>query len=170
MPVSSKEEEIKALQKIKRILEGLGEDSYLAAAFDGCLEVAEDSIKDDFLCSLKQVAEKERKDKEYFSQAADALHDELDKKEKENDVLKKQITNSTFSPNELDGIMICIRDCKDVWKEKEKTSAERIVQLADHPDTDVFTQAVMQNRNSKRVVEQLTALEQKVKAIIENQS
>jgi uncharacterized protein YktA (UPF0223 family) len=47
--MTTKEQEIKALEQIKAIVAGLGEDSYLAAAFDGCFELAEDNISNDFL-------------------------------------------------------------------------------------------------------------------------
>ena len=55
--IANKEEERKALNKLKKIVEGLGENSYIAAAFDGCFEIAESNIENDFCCSMKQKAE-----------------------------------------------------------------------------------------------------------------
>ena len=46
--MSIKDQEREALKKIREIVEGLGEDSYIAAAFEGCFEIAEDNINNDF--------------------------------------------------------------------------------------------------------------------------
>lgn len=37
--MSTKEEERKALQEIQAIVDSLGEDSYVAAAFKGCFKI-----------------------------------------------------------------------------------------------------------------------------------
>lgn len=55
--MATKEQERKALEQIKKIVEELGEDSYIGAAFDGCFEIAEENIESDFACSMKQKAE-----------------------------------------------------------------------------------------------------------------
>lgn len=54
---ATKEQERKALEKIKKIVEELGEDSYIGMAFEGCFEIAEENIENDFGCSMKQRAE-----------------------------------------------------------------------------------------------------------------
>lgn len=162
--ISTKSEEEKALKKIKTIVGSLGENSYLAAAFEGCFEVAEDNIKNDSLCSLKQVAEKEAKDKEYYQKVANELSKEAELEKMKINVLKKQIFNSA----ELDCLLTCIQDCKDSWIERQKTSEKKIVELAEEPERDAFAQQVSVNRESKRVLEHLTALEEKVRAVIES--
>lgn len=50
---ATKEQERKALARIKKIVEELGEDSYIGMAFDGCFELAEENIENDFACSMK---------------------------------------------------------------------------------------------------------------------
>ena len=52
--MTTKEQELKALEKIKKIVEELGEDSYIGMALDGCFEIAEDNINNDSACSMKQ--------------------------------------------------------------------------------------------------------------------
>lgn len=59
--VTSKEQEREALKKIQQIINSLGADSYIAAAFDGCIEMAEDNINDDFANSYKGIAEAAQK-------------------------------------------------------------------------------------------------------------
>ena len=58
----TKEQERQAIQKIRKIVEGMGENSYLATAMEGVLETAEENIEYDAAFSLKgraEVAEKE---------------------------------------------------------------------------------------------------------------
>ena len=67
--MTTKEQERKALEQIKKIVEGLGENSYIGTAFEGCFEIAEDNINNDFACSMKQRKE-----------AAEFAEDQLRKK------------------------------------------------------------------------------------------
>ena len=55
--MTTKEQERKALEQIRKIVEGLGEDSYIGIAFEGCFEKAAENIDNDWACSWKQVAE-----------------------------------------------------------------------------------------------------------------
>jgi len=74
--MTTKEQERKALEQIKKIVAGLGEDSYLATAFDGCFDLAERNIDEDAAYSMKgrwEYSEKER-------DAAIATIDELKKR------------------------------------------------------------------------------------------
>ena len=57
----TKAEERKALAKIREIVEGLGEDSYVGTAFEGCFEIAEQNIDNDWACSMKQRVESAEK-------------------------------------------------------------------------------------------------------------
>ena len=52
--MTTKEQERKALEKIRKIVEELGENSYIGIAFEGCFELAEENIENDFGCSMKQ--------------------------------------------------------------------------------------------------------------------
>ena len=55
--MTTKEQERKALEQIRKIVEGLGADSYLATAFEGCFEDAADNIEQDAAYSMKSRAE-----------------------------------------------------------------------------------------------------------------
>lgn len=52
--MTTKDQERKALEQIRKIVEGLGEESYIGRAFDGCFEIAEDNIDNDFWNSPKE--------------------------------------------------------------------------------------------------------------------
>jgi len=74
----TKEQELKAVEKIKKILAELGnnpENSYVCRALDGCIEDAEGNIEDDTAYSWKGRAEAAERmlkavetDREYFRQ------------------------------------------------------------------------------------------------------
>lgn len=55
--MTTKEQERKALEQIKKIVAGLGDGSYIGTAFEGCFEVAETNIENDWACSFKQQIE-----------------------------------------------------------------------------------------------------------------
>ena len=70
--ITTKEQERKALKEIKGIVESLGADSYIAAAFEGCFEIAESNIENDFACSMKQNFERaSKKASKFEAQAAE---------------------------------------------------------------------------------------------------
>lgn len=55
--MTTKEQERKALAQIRKIVDGLGENSYIGMAFEGCFELAESNIEYDFGESMKGRAE-----------------------------------------------------------------------------------------------------------------
>lgn len=53
--MATKAEERKALEQIKKIVEGLGgSNSYIGMALEGCFEIAESNIENDFGCSMQE--------------------------------------------------------------------------------------------------------------------
>ena len=59
----TKDQEREVLQKIKKLIDSTGSDSYIEAAFDGCIALAEENISNDFLTSFKERSEKAWADK-----------------------------------------------------------------------------------------------------------
>lgn len=55
--MTTKDQERQAIEKIRKIVEGLGENSYVGFAMEGVLELAEDNIREDTACSMKKRAE-----------------------------------------------------------------------------------------------------------------
>ena len=55
--MATKEQERKALEQIRKIVEGLGEDSYIGTAMAGMFQDAEENIENDFAMSWKDRAE-----------------------------------------------------------------------------------------------------------------
>lgn len=87
--MATKDEERKALEQIKAIIAGLGEDSYVGAAFTGCFALAEQNIENDFLITIESrivVAEEKTKREQ---EKACALRKELDVERKRADDWEK---------------------------------------------------------------------------------
>lgn len=55
--MTTKEQERQAIEKIRKIVEGLGENSYVGFAMEGVLELTEDNIREDTAYSMKKNAE-----------------------------------------------------------------------------------------------------------------
>lgn len=75
--MTTKDQERQAIEKIRKIVEGLGENSYVGFAMEGVLELAKDNIREDTACSMKKRAE--------------IAWERADKAEKENKDLKKEV-------------------------------------------------------------------------------
>lgn len=75
--MTTKEQERQAIQKIRKIIEGLGENSYVGTAMEGVLEIADQNIEFDAAFSLKGATESAEKRaaelEEKNSQQADSL-------------------------------------------------------------------------------------------------
>ena len=80
--MTTKEQERKVLEQIRKLVAGLGDDSYVAKAFEGCFEIAEDNITNDFACSMKQRAESAAKEREEWHQKATSFKIKWDEDEK----------------------------------------------------------------------------------------
>lgn len=106
--ISTKDQEREALKKIKEIVAGLGEDSYIAAAFEGCFELAEDNIGNDFARSMKQIA--------------DSAREELETVYEENRKLERKVQGQAKVLNEFNNE----RDCLN---KENKAANERINDL-----------------------------------------
>lgn len=147
--MSTKEQELKTLEKIRKIVEDLGEESYIGTAFEGCFEIAEENIENDFACSMKNRWETERKDAEHFRRLAGKLTDELEKAKKENERLRKKVLPAE-DMNRLHAIT-----CQKRISEKENMNkaAAKIVENAENPNSKDFRDAVEEHRNAKKLEE-----------------
>lgn len=85
---ATKQQERDTLEKIRKMVEQLGPDSYLATAFEGCFDLAAENIDNDWACSMadrarnaeKRVADLEDKLSEAVKdyEAAHAVAEEKD--------------------------------------------------------------------------------------------
>lgn len=79
--MTTKAQELEALNKIREIVEGLGDDSYVGKAFDGCFLQAEENICNDWMLSWKDRYDEEQVKNCKLSERLAVLTDELNRKE-----------------------------------------------------------------------------------------
>lgn len=154
--MTTKEQELKALAQIKKIVNSLGEDSYIAMAFEGCFEIAEENIQNDWGCSMKQRAESAEKLVSKLEVENINLRHSLKKAEedaaKKQTELEKKVAELESKAMEDDDLTDCMQLAfeKQYEAEKEaKEAAELIVELAENPTEEEFLQAVRTNRAAK---------------------
>lgn len=67
---ATKQQERDTLEKIRKMVEQLGPDSYLATAFEGCFDLAAENIDNDWACSM---ADRARRAEKRAAEAEDKL-------------------------------------------------------------------------------------------------
>lgn len=97
----TKDQERKTLERIRKIVAGLGEISYIGTAFEGCFEIAEENIANDFACSMKQRAEAAERDAKKVSDALRAANKTIEDLEATNDILGERIMQHDKNYEEL---------------------------------------------------------------------
>ncbi len=81
--MTTKEQEREALKKIRKIVEELGENSYVGTAFEGCFRDAEDNIEDDAAYSMKsrfEYSEEKLAAAQFYSGLQDKLVEILEER------------------------------------------------------------------------------------------
>lgn len=150
MTMPTKDQERKALGKIKKILEELGNDpetSYIVRAFDGCIEHAEENIEFDFGNSWKAQALDYKKAAEHYAAEAERF-------QKENERLKKKALTTA----EAGTIKAILNIDRNAAESKAREAAKKIVEKADDPNGAEFSQAVQEHRTMQKRAEDCESL------------
>ncbi len=120
--MTTKEQEREALEKIKAIVEELGENSYVATAFEGCFEIAEQNIEYDAADSFKGLfeaaakkAEELRRTGEHYAEEIERLHAEFEAAQTENIALKDKLDS-----------MLKWEECSDMGTKLKQSEYERL--------------------------------------------
>lgn len=73
---ATKQQERDTLEKIRKMVEQLGPDSYLATAFEGCFDLAAENISNDWACSMADRARRaEKRTAELEDKLAESVKD-----------------------------------------------------------------------------------------------
>ena len=152
--LATKQQERDTLAAIRQMVDELGPQSYLATAFQGCFEIAEQNIEYDFGDSMKgrvEVAERKSESLEaQVKELEEKLRQEIADKQRARDEAQaviKKLEARSLSDEDLDRIITILGDrAKEAEELAEKTAAE-IVRLADDPASPEFRRAVSMNRN-----------------------
>ena len=147
---ATKEQERKALEKIKKIVTDLGEDSYISMAFEGCFEIAEGNIENDFGCSMKQRAESSAAEAAKYKEMYESAVKDYEAEKRTVEELEQKV----LTLEEAGAIKAILIDSKTEAIRRTEESARKIVEFADNPDSAEFKQAVQDNRHNKQLVEE----------------
>ena len=157
--MTTKEQERKALAKIREIIDGLGENSYIATAFAGCLEDASENIENDFACSMKDRFENAEKTVERVTKERDEAR-ELLKIETEK---REKLAARTLDKSDTESLLKIVREKLKNAIEREKNASAEIVEHCENPKSQEFEQAREMLRaakadreNAEKLVEKLT--------------
>ena len=146
---ATKEQERETLSKIKQMDEELGPQSYLATAFRGAFEDAEQNIEDDAAYSWYDRAESATK-------RAEAAEDRLKELGGLVDSLKEQLRQKEIKlakyslPADLyRDLWMFVTDEAKVSRERMASAADIMAEMADAPQDIAFTRAVTIYREAK---------------------
>lgn len=122
--MTTKEQERKALEQIRKIVAGLGEDSYIGTAFEGCFKVAEDNIENDWACSMKERAEIAERNLVLERNRMMQMQKELDAREQEVKELQEEI--EYLRKRGLELVLECEKEAQNAIAETKEVKVETV--------------------------------------------
>lgn len=171
---ASKAQEREALAEIRRIVSTLGNDSYIATAFKGCIEDAAENIENDWACSMYdrwQTAEAKisvfeaevanlkyklsESEKDYEAAHA-AAHEIAEQKDAEIANLKKRL----LSMEDLETILHILHEKQTECENGIAVASEEIIENAEHPESNKFQIAVRKHREETAILKRYKELEE----------
>lgn len=140
--MTTKEQERKALAQIRKIVDGLGEGSYIGTAFEGCFELAESNIEYDFGesmqdradCYKRTLEDREKKLKEVYQelQATEMQKNsaarKLEATEKSADSLRYELAKARGEAQQLREF---VENAKKVYAARIKQLEQNMLSAAD---------------------------------------
>ena len=170
--IATKQQERDTLAAIRKMVEELGPQSYLATAFEGCFEDAESNIENDFGDSMKarldlakgRLKELTRTTTEKISQISEQFEEskrDLEAARKISDEKDAEIAalrERTLSLNDLTDAITIITEKRQVLDAEVKNATERLVEAAEEPESAAFRNAVKDHRAAKASLNHYTAL------------
>lgn len=152
--MTSKDEERKALKKIQKIITDLGEDSYLATAFDGAIEDAERNIEDDAAYSYKQRYESMQM---AFIQSEGEL-EKANRKVKELENHLQAVEAKVLTPSQNMTIQHLLRAYFSIEHQNNINCKKTIVEFCDTPQDIAFQNAVNGHKEAEKRIETIKEL------------
>lgn len=174
--MSTKEQERKALAQIRKIVDGLGENSYIGMAFEGCYEIAEENIENDFGGSMKSRYEYSERKLEEAQERILELEDKLAESEKdyeaahaaahqisvEKDAEIVALRERVFSSDDLEAILSIVCERITALDCEVQNAADRIVESASEPESAAFKNSVSDHRTAKRAADKYKELLERI--------
>ena len=154
--IATKQQERDTLAAIRKMVEELGPQSYLATAFDGCFEDAENNIENDFADSMKtrwlhadaQLNAAKGTIEELEAQKR-SMQETINRLQQKRDAAEaRQVTETDL----VHLIRLAEEDLTEA-EQRRDAAAQDIVTYADNPASEEFRQAVTAHRNATSSVE-----------------
>ncbi|MDE7244136.1 MAG: hypothetical protein K2O18_09195 [Oscillospiraceae bacterium] len=162
---ATKQQERDTLAAIRKMVEELGPQSYLATAFEGCFEDADTNIDNDFADSYKRryddTLEKLERAKQEIGELEmhkRLMQQTIDRLQRENEALEQQAEQQTISADDLSDVIRLVVEKKFELDTEVKNAAERIVEAAGEPESAAFKSAVNDHRAAKRDLDYYSAI------------
>ncbi len=166
---ATKQQERDALAAIKKMVEELGPQSYLATAFEGCFEDAESNIENDFGDSYKRRCESaERKLNEatetieQLKSDISLLSSSLENERALTKSLEQRLEQETLSADDLTDCRQMAENLVEKLRGKVKVAEATILEYAEHPETATFVDAVRERKNLTTDIEYYKALAERL--------
>lgn len=153
--LASKRNERETLETIRQLVADLGPQSYLATAFEGCFEIAEQNIEFDFGDSMKGRVESAERKLDEAQAEIESLREQLAESQKdweaahaanhelaeEKDSAIAAIRVKVLSDDELFDIQMALKERVDDDEEESTKAAADIVKYSDDPSGEKFLEA-----------------------------
>lgn len=153
--LASKRNERETLEIIRQLVADLGEQSYLATAFEGCFEDAEQNIENDFGDSWKRRCESAERKLDEAQAEIESLREQLAESQKDweaahvaagliaeqKDAKIKALQAQVLSSDELFDIRMVLEARINEDEEEVKRASADIVKYADDPSGEKFLEA-----------------------------
>lgn len=133
---ATKDQERKALEQIRKIVEGLGADSYIGTAFEGCFKLAEENIDNDFALSMKEQRDSTIEQNASLASKVEELSAKLDTEKAANETITEELEKTQEWAEELERMNSEKRERiqeleneKEDLEEKTEAQAQEIMKL-----------------------------------------
>ena len=147
----TKEQEREILKNIRLAMAGADPEGYIAAAFDGCCDLAESNIENDFCISYRQELQAEQ---EKSAKLAAELKDAKEAARSQ----KRLLDSASSAVPDLEETRILQDVVSGQMKRLQarmEESARNIVRLAENPADPEFTSEVIANRTAAAELKRL---------------
>lgn len=117
--MATKAEERKALDQIRKIIEGLGNDSYIGIAVEGMLEDAAENIENDFALSMKGRFDHQQKINAKLENQLAGIAKDYQQAKNEVELARRTVVDESKRRQEIEARL----------RETEKVAADRLNEI-----------------------------------------
>ena len=162
---ATKEQERETLEKIKEMIAELGPQSYLATAFEGCFEDAEQNIEDDAAYSMKARLEIQAQRAIERGHEVDRLKADIAAAQSKIEILQSQFDFASQHIKKLERQQLPEELRRDLWvmvtseaeasRARMAEAADKMAAGADNPGYVLFKESVARYRAEKTRAEEM---------------